>query len=427
MQFAVRIITISVSIVLMVGLSFGETGAADLASASKQGSLSRWRSGVVRIALSSSFTKNIVNLKPGSDVAGALERSIGHWAEIADVNISVTQSDKQSISPSGAKGDGVSLITIAQTPENVTLFDSDATDVSARTRVFTDGRGGITEADIALNPFAQFSTDGSFGTYDLESVLTHEIGHLLGLRHSPVMGSVMHSNVDLNGVRIGSLISRKSLSAEDIATIRSLYGPAAATADCCGSVQGTIGGPGKIGDGFDVFVYNDLGSAAGSAKLDAVKKFTISGLTSGEYTAVLHDPKLVYADQVVGKFRISGSGSTVFNERVVPKRSSMALEYIGSEGLLTDSAAKVLPGTVIAVTIGGKGLKADLIDVGSDSPQLTVVPGSVKDVDYADGVTALRFELEVSADAAPGSYSLFVENKDGEREYLAGGLAVIDR
>ncbi len=67
------------------------------------------------------------------------------WQDAADIEFRLTISGKQSVSPSGKAGDGVSLITIAQTPENILLFGENANDVSAITKVFYDKKGNITE------------------------------------------------------------------------------------------------------------------------------------------------------------------------------------------------------------------------------------------------------------------------------------------
>ena len=63
----------------------------------------------------------------------------------AGVEFKETFSDKQNVSPQGMAGDGVSLITVAQTAENALLFVKNPEDVAATTRVFFDGRGKITE------------------------------------------------------------------------------------------------------------------------------------------------------------------------------------------------------------------------------------------------------------------------------------------
>jgi hypothetical protein len=84
-------------------------------------------------------------------------------------------------------GDGVSLLTIAATPENE-AFNSEAT--TGRTRVFFDPEtGNIAEADISINPRPRAEMELSF-SFPLTArpaltiskrPFTHEIGHLLGL------------------------------------------------------------------------------------------------------------------------------------------------------------------------------------------------------------------------------------------------------
>src|SRR6185503_392404 len=127
-------------------------------------------------------------------------------------------------------GDGISLITVADTIENE-AFNSDTT--AGRTRVFYDPETGtIAEADVSINPSPrtedgaeiQFSTDGTPGTYDLEATFTHEIGHLLGLDHSAVIGSPMQGRQAFNGTFGLPALTERTLSEDDRQKIRSLYG-----------------------------------------------------------------------------------------------------------------------------------------------------------------------------------------------------------
>jgi hypothetical protein len=119
---------------------------------------------------------------------------------------------------------------------------------------FTTAKGFITEADIVLNPFQQFSTDGTYGTFDLESTLTHEIGHLLGLRHSPVLGSTMADSFARNGTRGIVDLSPRTLAESDVAAIRDLYGPKPGDEECCASIGGKItAGAARAGSGLKVW------------------------------------------------------------------------------------------------------------------------------------------------------------------------------
>jgi len=160
----------------------------------------RWKNRTIKVTVSNTLLNENSNVKLGSEVVEAISRSLLAWQKVADIEFQIDTSDRQSVSPSGVAGDGVSLITIAQTPENLLFFSKDAETASAKTRIFYNAKGFITEADIVLNPYQQFSTDGTFGTYDLESTLTHEVGHLLGLRHSSVLGATMLDNFGKVGV-----------------------------------------------------------------------------------------------------------------------------------------------------------------------------------------------------------------------------------
>src|ERR1051325_11211608 len=190
----------------------------------------RWPKRTIEISFSNSLLTPGANIKPDSDVVGAARRSLARWSSLANVNFGVNWSSSTSVSPAEA-GDGVSLITIADTPENE-RFNSDST--TARTRVFFNPEtGAIAEADISINPQPraedgtqlQFSTDGTPGTYDLEATFTHEIGPLLGLDHSAVLGSTMQSRQAFNGTFGLPAVTERTLSEDDRQRVRSLYGP----------------------------------------------------------------------------------------------------------------------------------------------------------------------------------------------------------
>ena len=191
----------------------------------------RWLSKPIIIAFSTSLSAPPPNIKAGSDLIGAARRALQHWASVADIQFLETTSTTQTISPSNA-GDRINLITVAA--DNTSAFGS--SENPGRTRLFYDSGGAIVEADIALNPAVEFSSDGTPATYDLESAFTHEIGHLIGLEHSAILGATMQPRQALNGLYDLPAITQRSLSEDDIAGARALYGSRAGT----GSILGRL-------------------------------------------------------------------------------------------------------------------------------------------------------------------------------------------
>jgi hypothetical protein len=99
----------------------------------------------------------------------------------------------------------------------------------------------IVDVDIMFNPGETFATSGvTAGQFDLQSVATHEIGHMIGLDHSGIAHAVMYPYGDTNSIGI-----HQSLWTDDMIGAGHLYpGPAVATYGSGIEGQVKVGGAG---------------------------------------------------------------------------------------------------------------------------------------------------------------------------------------
>src|SRR5438874_10719573 len=242
----------------------------------------RWLAHPIIVSFSTSLLSPPPNVKPGTDVIGAVRRALQSWTSAADIEFLETTSTVQTVSPTDA-GDGVNLITMS--PENATFFGS--TDSPGRTRVFYDSGDAITEADIALNPKELFSTDGTPGTYDLESTLAHEIGHLLGLEHSAIIGATMQPRQPRNGLYGLPAFTQRTLSDDDVTGVRSLYGPRAGSGSISGKLMSNGFARAQTVFGGHVFVEEAAsGRVVASSVTLANGDYHLHGLAPGAYRLI---------------------------------------------------------------------------------------------------------------------------------------------
>ena len=385
----------------------------------------RWQSKKIPIAFSRSFLNQ--SSISEDEVLKAINSSLATWEDVADIQFVETWTDNNAVSPLGKSGDGVNLITISQTPENLLLFNGEASDNAARTRVFFNRKGNITEADIVLNPYARFTTDGNFGTYDLEAVLTHELGHLLGLEHSDVLAATMFANQGKNGVYNLQSFSPRTLSADDISGIRSIYGAKTEETDCCGSVNGKISVLGKSSTAkFKVFAEDlKTGSFIAEVLTDNDGNFVFNGLTAGDY--VLHS-KIADSNgstvEEIGTVNVTAGESETINKRIKLRQKDFELQFVGFNGQIANLTVPLNSGKSYVIYVAGKNLDAETLTATVNSPFFKVNPKSLVSHDYGSEISVLSFEVILRPDVPKGDYSISLTDKNGKIDHLFGCLSV---
>ena len=227
----------------------------------------------------------------------------------------------------------------------------------------------ITEADIVLNPYLQFSTDGTLGTFDLESTLTHEIGHMLGLSHSLVFGSTMHASYGKNGVFGLQNFTSRTLSADDIAAARAIYGVRSDDDECCGSIEGHITVATKASRTFDVWAEDANGRVQASVK-STDGEFHFSGLDAGKYRLFAQETgraKNAVPAREIGEAVVASGEIATINAKAVAGVRDVEVNYLGFNGQLSEMAVSLSPGRSYVVYLGGRNLDPKKLSVSFSS------------------------------------------------------------
>lgn len=390
----------------------------------------RWKNPTIRIALSTSLTKQSFNFKPETDIRGAIERSLKTWENVANIKFETIWTERQSISPTGNSGDGVSLITVGQSAENLSLFRDDKNGISAQTRTFYNSKGLITEADIVLNPYQQFSTDGAFGHFDLEATLTHEIGHLLGLEHSFVLGATMYLHQGRNGVYDLPAYSPRTLAEDDITGIRALYGAKSDDEECCGAISGKlILANGKPAKNAQVWVEEaDSGRVVSGVVSNSEGEYLFDGLNAGAYRiyAQRMSEGNSYTAEQIGLVEVEKDKTVEIVKKLQSLKTSFNLQFTGFKGQISALAVPVNGGKSFKIYIGGKNLDSDEIEMSFNSPNISVVPNSRQTYDYGDEISVASFEVRIAKNTPLGEYGIFVGTRSERATCLAGSLTVED-
>lgn len=161
-----------------------------------------------------------------------------------------------------------------------------------------DSAGNPTASHIWLNSAAIFTWSvapaGEAGRFDVQSIMTHEIGHLFGLSHSALGETTLQSSGGGRSINGKAAVMfpiaypsantlDRTLKPDDIAGISDLYGTPVFRQET-GQISGkvTLNGAGVFGA--HIFAFNQrTGELVGGFSLDNQGSFVISGLDPGLY------------------------------------------------------------------------------------------------------------------------------------------------
>lgn len=82
---------------------------------------------------------------------------------------------------------------------------------------YSKGNKTICEADIDINTFYLWKNDGSSDALDVQNLMTHELGHLVGLGHSSKKSATMYVDSEFGQT------SKRTLSSDDKKGLAKIY------------------------------------------------------------------------------------------------------------------------------------------------------------------------------------------------------------
>lgn len=355
-----------------------------------------------------------------ADMEALIARAFGEWTAVPGANITFASSGVVDAKPGK---DGQNSITIADD-----LFANQH--FLAITTNWYDDSGHVTEADIQIDPSAMS------GQYDVQQLVAHEAGHMLGLDHSPVLSATMYPYVGKNGV--------PSLDSDDVVAIAGLY-PKVPRTDAGATLVGRVAGDSGPVFAAQVVALSADGEPVATALSDQQGNFTIDGVPPGTYrlyaepldgpvdvqnlSGVWRQAKVtsfptsfadggaltVQSGKVYGNLVVNTTGVVQLNPKWIGVSSPNT-----SDVSLAASPVIVRAGDTVSISVGGDGFTSGMTTFEIPSPAFHRQTG----FRYASNYVSATYSVD--ADAAPGSAVVLVKSGN-ESAALTGAVRITSR
>lgn len=347
-----------IALLIIILLSWSFSSSAYVQNRTQADSLVHWNSNVsvVDIFVNSGNTQGILS----ADVSSQAANSVAQWNGKSRITI-------RQNSTASSNQENLNELFFSNDPS---IF-AGGTGVVGITQVFfKSNTGEMIEADILLNDNFNFSTDVNDANY-LGNVITHEMGHFMGLGHSQVPAASMFYALSYG---------QSQIAPDDKAGVYSIY-PTGDTTK--GLITGKVIGGKSLTSVFGAHVQAislKTGQISGASISDIDGSFTINGLSK-------NDQYYIYTRPIA----IVGLPSRYNNVRFDYCNSSK--KYRGSFFQSCGSSGEGYPQTV--------NLNTSSVNVGN----ITIRCNLDVPVEYMQGkdITPATFDLQTSVSSGVGN------------------------
>ncbi len=354
-------------------------------------------------------------------VVSAIREAFTEWSSIDDTTFSFIEDTTSD--PSSRELDDST---------HIVLFDEDGSsgwlspNIIAVTPLLAQTSGRIIDADIIVNGRDHtFTTVSGQPGYDLQSIITHEAGHVLGLDHCATIAGTLFPFSTEQTTHVRSLTSDEKVG------VRQLYPAGAAFGRIIGNVRRAVDDTAVRGG--SVVALDDDGVVVTTGYTDANGNFDLQAVPVDVYHVYVQ-PLLgpVTADSLSLDPIDTDFATTFFGGNDSPDSVALAAGQITNldiievaDGTLQLDAAGPTPriaprGSSASLFIGGSGLTGvnetiTVTGTGVTTPLTPTFTG-----------TFYSIPISISPTAALGPRSVRISNDSGATALLTGLIEVVD-
>ncbi|MGE0126887.1 MAG: matrixin family metalloprotease [Blastocatellales bacterium] len=300
--------------------------------------------------------------------------------------------------------------------------------------------GEIIDASLTFNGNQfQWAVDGRNDAADVVEIATHEIGHILGLSHTPIGGATMFPRTGVGRLR------GRTLESDDAVAVSAVY-PAAGFESSTGTIRGRVAdNNGAAIFGAHVAVVDANGNTITGALSQTDGSYSIQGLPPGNYTVYAEpldsvsgaffsrgDLQSFFSGAALdfhttGDFQVNvGGGSTTTLDiavtRGAPLLDAWIVYDVPNSAFLNVATVAAQGQNNLTIGVAGPGLPQSGAPLSVSGAGITILRTYFRTTN--NGLPAVMADINVSHGAPTGMRNIIVNN-GSQRTIMTGAIELI--